>query len=458
MIKDKFLETINGYRLLKSKDIVLIAVSGGADSVALLHLLHSFQKELGLTLHIAHLNHMIRKGDAELDAKYVRGLALSLGIPLTVESFNVLSFAKERKIGLEVAARQIRYAFLEKVANEVGATKIALGHTADDNVETFLMRLLRGAGLKGLCGIPAKRARIIRPLIKVWRREIEDYVGSLKLVPRRDYTNYESKYLRNRVRLKLIPQLKIYNLNIKEIILQTILLLTDDRQYLEIKAEEAFAQALIDFTENELVLDVEKLEAVDAPILSHLIRTAIEKLRGNLDNLSYAHVHDIIDHLAGKEKWELSLPGEVFVAGNRGRLTICRQKPKGQEKKSYRYILSLPGEVVISELGKKVRASVLEEGEVVEADARTVFVDYEGLGKDLVIRNREEGDRFRPLGMKGTKKLQDLFVDEKIPVELRDAIPIIESGGKIVWVAGVRLDDRVKVSKSTKKIVKLELL
>ena len=209
MIKDEFLETIKEYKLLKKGERVLVAVSGGADSISLLQLLDSCKEKLEITLHVAHLNHMIRKGDSQLDVRYVQCLAQNLGIPITVESINVPVFAKERKMSLELAAREIRYAFLERVADKVGAQKIAVGHTADDNVETFLMRLLRGAGLKGLCGIPVKRGRIIRPLMKIWRREIEDYVGSLKLVPRRDYTNYESKYMRNRVRLKLIPQLKI---------------------------------------------------------------------------------------------------------------------------------------------------------------------------------------------------------------------------------------------------------
>ena len=461
MIKDEFLETIKEYKLLKKGERVLVAVSGGADSISLLQLLDSCKEKLEITLHVAHLNHMIRKGDSQLDVRYVQCLAQNLGIPITVESINVPVFAKERKMSLELAAREIRYAFLERVADKVGAQKIAVGHTADDNVETFLMRLLRGAGLKGLCGIPVKRGRIIRPLMKIWRREIEDYVGSLKLVPRRDYTNYESKYMRNRVRLKLIPQLKIYNLNIKEVVLQTILLLTEDRQYLNAKVEEALDNIVLSHKEQELVLDIPNLRGLEYPIQGHLIRMAIEKIKGNLSDLSYVHVHNILDSLDSTEKWEQHLPGGIFVSGYRGRLVVNREKSREREKKFYNYSLPVPGEIEIDELGKKLRATILDEfslDQFDQADPNIAHVDYSVLSKNLVVRNKQSGDRFSPLGMRATKKLQDLFVDEKIPAELRDAIPIVESKGKIVWVGGIRVDDRARVKKSTKKVVKLELL
>jgi tRNA(Ile)-lysidine synthase len=461
MIKDKFLETIKEYNMLEPKDRVLVAVSGGTDSTALLHLLDAYKDAFGITLHVAHLNHLIRKNDAELDVRYVQGLAQKLKTTITVESFDVQAYAKEKKMNLEMAARQIRYAFLERIASQIGANKIALGHTADDNVETFLMRMLRGAGLKGLCGIPPRRGKIIRPLVKIWRREIEDYVGSLKLVPRRDFTNYESRYMRNRVRLKLIPQLKIYNLNIKEIILQTILLLTEDRQYIEAKTEEALAKTKLFHSEGEIQLDVGLLKKIETPIQSHLLRMAIEKVKGDLSELSYAHVLGILQKLNAKEKWELHLPQGVFVIGGSGKITISCEKNTAPEKKSYHYVLSVPGEVKIKEIDRRIRASVLgscSAAQIARADSKTTFVDYAALDKNLIIRNKLEGDKFYPLGMKGSKKLQDLFVDEKIPMELRDSVPVIESGGKIIWVGGLRIDERAKVKNDTKKVVKLELL
>ncbi|HVN67198.1 MAG TPA: tRNA lysidine(34) synthetase TilS, partial [Candidatus Sulfotelmatobacter sp.] len=169
-IEDKFLETSKEYRLLKPGDKVLVAVSGGADSTALLNLLYANRDKLGLTLHVAHLNHLLRRGDAELDAKYVEAMAQRLAVPVTVEEKDIAALAKEEKIGIEEAARLARYDFFARTAAKVGADRIAVGHTADDNIETFLMRLLRGSGLRGLCGIPPRRGQIVRPLIKVWRR------------------------------------------------------------------------------------------------------------------------------------------------------------------------------------------------------------------------------------------------------------------------------------------------
>jgi len=457
MIKDKFIETVKEYKMFEPGDLVLVAVSGGADSTALLNLLTAHREELGISIQVAHLNHMLRKGDAELDVKFVEGMAQSLKLPVMVEAVDVAALAESEKMGIEEAARTARYDYFERAANKIGAAKIAVGHTADDNIETFLMRLLRGSGLKGLCGIPPKRGIIVRPLIKVWRREIEDYVGALKLVPRRDHTNYESKYMRNSVRLKLIPQLKIYNLNIKEIILQTILLLTEDSLFLERLSAETLNGVIISQVKRGIRIDISKLMSLQLPIQGHLLRIAIEKVKGDLTQLSFTHVHDILGKLGSTEKWELHLPAGIFIMGNRGELLICKEKPKIREVKPFKYLLPIPGEVEIAEANCVLRGDFVDEIEPGN-NPRKAFIDYGVLGKDTIVRNKLPGDRFSPLGISGTKKLQDFFVDEKIPAEDRDSIPVVESGGKIIWIAGCRLDDRAKVTDKTKKIVRLELI
>lgn len=456
MVVDKFLKTVKEYQLFSPGDLVLVAVSGGVDSTALLHLLYSQKELLGISLHVAHLNHMLRKGEAELDAKFVESMAQKLGIPVTVEAVDVNKLADERKMSIEEAAREARYGFFEKLVEKIGAQKIAVGHTADDNVETFLMRLLRGTGLRGLCGIPPKRGKIVRPLIKIWRRELEEYVGGLKLVPRRDHTNYESKYLRNSVRLKLLPQLKIYNLNIKEIILQTIFLLTEDYFYLEDQAEEVLDKILISQTEEEIKLDLNKFRSINPTIQKYVLRLAIERIKGDVKQLTFGHISSILEKIYSTEKWELHLPGTLFVSGGRENLVFSLEKPTLFDSFSYRYLLPIPGEVEIQELGKRVRSSFVEK--VDKENNRDAFVDYDILGKEVVVRSKSPGDRFCPLGMKGSKKLQDFFIDEKVPLEERNKIPIVESGGKIIWVAGMRIDDQAKVTNKTKKIVKFELL
>ena len=457
MIKDKFIEAVKEYSMFEPGETVLVAVSGGADSTALLNLLYSCREHLGISLHVAHLNHMLRRQDAELDARFVEGMAQRLGLPVITEAADVASFAEREKMGMEEAARVVRYEFFGRMAEKVGAKKIAVGHTADDNVETFLMRLLRGAGLRGLCGIPPRRGMIVRPLIKVWRREIEDYVGALKLVPRRDHTNYESKYMRNSVRLKLIPQLKIYNLNIKEIILQTILLLTEDNLYLESKGAEILNELAVSRNIGEIRIDIAKLKRQETILQRHVLRLAVEKVKGDLTQLSFNHIQEIINKLGSTERWELHLPDGIFAVGERNALTVCREKPKIMETKPFRYLLSIPGEVKLEEVGRVLRGSFTERVEI-NAGTSTAYVDYNALGKEIVVRGKLAGDRFSPLGLKGMKKLQDYFVDEKIPSEERGRIPIVESVGKIVWVAGKRLDERAKVTPKTKKIVKFELL
>ncbi len=455
MIRDKALEAIKEHKMLNPGDSVLVAVSGGADSISLLYLLFSLKEELKLgPLYVAHLNHLIRRNEAQIDQKYVENIAKNLGLLCISESADVEAHAAREKLSIEDAGRRLRYAFYAETAKKVGANRIALGHTADDMVETFLMRLLRGAGLKGLTGIPPVRGNIIRPLIKVWRREIDNYIATLKLVPRIDHTNYESKYLRNRVRLKLIPQLKIYNLNIKEILLQTVLLLTEDYLYMEAKTREALLEIIVKEKEGSLELEAQKLRELEPPIVGHLIRTAIEMVKGNLAELTFSHIHSIIKNLDSSERWELHLPDMLYVIGNRNNLIITKEQPKEPEKVSFHYNLEVPGSIVIEEAKVKITSKILDDLSVGESQ-NTALLDFEETGKELVVRSRKEGDRFFPLGMKGAKKIQDFFVDQKVPASERDLVPIVEAQERIIWVAPFRIDERNKVTKKTKKVVKL---
>ncbi len=459
MIKEQFLQTIKEYKMIKPKDSILVGVSGGADSVVLLHLLNEFKDELNINIYAAHLNHMLRQ-DAEIDQRFVENLCKNLGLTCFSEAIDVGVYAEKNKLNKENAGRKLRYNFYQRIAHKIGANKIALGHNADDDVETFLMHLLRGAGLKGLTGIPPKRNNIIRPLLKIWRRDIDKFVAQLKVVPRIDHTNYESKYLRNRVRLKLIPQLKIYNLNIKQILLQTILLLTEDSLYLDKKVKESLKEITINEKEYQIELDIARLRDLEPPVQGHLIRAAIERIKGNLAELSFSHIHNISTNLYSTESWELHLPDKIFAVGNRNKLIITKEKPKTPAKKSFHYKISVPGTAFIEEANMSISATLEPNKNVFNNQAPTdeiVFVDFEEVGRELTIRSRRNGDRFYPLGMKGVKKLQDFFVDKKITKEERDTIPIIESEGRIVWVAGLRIDERVKVNKNTTKLVRLAL-
>lgn len=457
MLKEQVLKTIRSYQMITPDDKILVAVSGGTDSTSLLHLLASLRDELKITIEVAHLNHLIRGKDAEEDARYVTRLAKSLSLPVTIKSFDVPGLSKSQKLSLEDAGRKVRYEFFERTAEEISATKIALGHTADDNLETFLMRLLRGSGIRGLSGIPPVRGQIIRPLIKSWRRDLEEYCAKHKLIPRIDYTNYESRYLRNRIRLKLIPQLRVFNPNLKENLLNTIELLTIDNLYFKDRAEKVLKELTAEETEDGLRLDLPKLLRLESGINSHVIRAAIERLKGDLADISYQHVEAILSHLTDSEGWQIHLPDNIYVIGTKDTLTITGTKPQ-TEKEKFNYSLKVPGEIEIPEIGVKIKATCTEKMLDFKAETQNpfeAFLDLDKTGDTLTIRSRQEGDKFSPFGLKGTKKLHDIFIDEKVPISKRDKIPLILAQSKIAWVVGFRIDDEFKVTEKTRQVLKL---
>jgi tRNA(Ile)-lysidine synthase len=458
MIENKILKTIRDFNMLGSgrHAKVLVAFSGGVDSTALLYILNSLKDDLNIKLYAAHLNHKIRKGDSGLDAAFARRTAKKLGIQCTVEEFDVPSFAKQNRLNLEDAARRARYEFLERTAAKVGADRIALAHNADDNIETLLMRLIRGTGMKGMEGIPPVRDKIIRPMIGVLRTEIEGYLRSKKLTPRIDRTNFETKYLRNRIRKDLIPRLVSYNSNIKELLLQTIASANIIQGFVEGKAKEALKEMILMKTSGEIRLDIKKLLAADPALRGEILRLAIERVKKDLVDISFVNIEDILGQLQ-KKRAEIDLPG-IFVHLNRGELSVSRSRPSKVISGPFMHKLEIPGEVRDEDKGFFVEADVLGPiplSQLRAKDPYRAYLDYDKISKPLIVRNRMPGDFFSPFGLKGRKKLQDIFVDEKIDIDKRERIPVIEDGKRIVWVVGYRMSEDAKVTASTKKVVKL---
>ena len=458
MIKDKILKTIRENNMLGAgkQTKVLVAFSGGVDSTALIHILNSLKGELNIKLYAAHLNHKIRKNDSGLDAAFAKRTAKKLGIPCVVEEFDVPSFAKQNKLNLEDAARRARYEFLERTAVKVGAEKIALAHNADDNIETLLMRLIRGTGMKGMEGIPPVRGKIIRPMIGVLRSEIEEYLRSIKVTPRIDKSNFETKYLRNRIRKDLIPTLVSYNKNIKELLLQTISAANVIHGFVEIKAKEAFKKMVLNKKAGEVRLDIKKLLYSDDALKGEVLRLAIEYVKKDLVDISFVHIEDILGQL-GKNRGEVDLPG-IYVRVKSGVLSIMDAKPLKAKEHPFLHKLEVPGEVRDKDNGFIVEADILDS--VTAKDLRVknpyqAYLDHDKIAGPLIVRNRMPGDVFSPFGLRGKKKLQDIFVDEKIDIDKRDRIPVIEDGKKIVWVVGYRVSEEAKVTSATKKVVKL---
>ena len=456
MIEDKVLQAIREHSMLEQGDTVVVAFSGGVDSTALLHILNALKGKLKIKLFAAHLNHMIRGKDAALDAAFARKVSKKLKIPFIAEAFDVPSFAKQKKLNLEDAARRARYEFLERAAAKVGAQKIAVAHNADDNIETLLMRMIRGTGMKGMEGIPPVRDKIIRPLIGTYRADIEKYLRSKKITPRVDKSNFETKYLRNRIRRNLIPALASYNKNIKELLLQIIASANRIHGFIEGLAKKALETMIVSKSPDSISLDAGKFSSSDPALKGEILRLAIEHARKDLSDISFSHIQSIID-LAGKKRAEIDLP-RAYIIINSGNIAIYSSKPAKFRSKQFSSILEVPGTVKDSDRGFVIEADVLPSISMAELkmkDPNRAYLDYDKISGPLTVRNRRAGDHFSPLGLKGNKKLQDIFVDEKVDLDKRDSIPIVDDGRKIVWVVGYRMSEDAKVTNPTKKVVRL---
>lgn len=454
-LKEKVLKTIYRYHMIEPREKVLVGVSGGPDSIALLHLLCAISSELDLKLYVFHLNHKMRGKEADKDARFVEKLAQKMRLPVIIRSFDVPAFIKETKLSPQEGARQIRLKLLEETADEIKAQKIALGHQADDQVETFLIRLVKGSGPEGLRGIPPVRGRLIRPLIEISREEIETYLDQKKISYRLDATNQETRYLRNKIRRELVPVLKNYNPNLRENLLQLISLLRDEQAFLEAELIHWFPAE--QSPTEKLSLPLVYFIGVPPALIRLFLRQQIARVKGNLKDIEFKHIEPVVAFLGGRvPSVELDLPGGILVYNEYENLVIVR-KSLLQSLTVPRVWLNVPGETNVPELGIKMTASFHEEVPEISHGPDAAMFDADMIEHPLSLRIRLPGDRFQPIGLKGTKKLQDFFVDEKVPEKMRDRVPIVDSGGKIVWIVGYRIDDRFKLTAKTKRILLLEL-
>jgi tRNA(Ile)-lysidine synthase len=308
--EQRVLEFIKNNNLLSRRERLVVAVSGGPDSVCLLYILADLRKELGFDLHVAHLDHQLRGKDSAADARYVAGLARRLGIPAAIASRDVKSYQKQHRLSLEEAAREVRYSFLAEVAAEVGASKVAVGHTADDHIETMLMHLLRGSGIKGLRGLtplnrlnmPGGSLTIIRPLLELTRDDTVAYCRAHKLKPRLDASNLSPAPFRNKIRLNLLPSLRRYNPQINQALLRLSRTAADDLDFIE-KEARRLMDDIVRVEKNAVIIKKKNLLALPPALQRQILRSAIESLLGSLKDITSGHIEDIIEALekpAGK--------------------------------------------------------------------------------------------------------------------------------------------------------------
>ncbi|HIC95925.1 TPA: tRNA lysidine(34) synthetase TilS, partial [Candidatus Bipolaricaulota bacterium] len=462
-MRTKVRQTIEDHRMLSPGERVLVAVSGGVDSIVLLHLLHELQGELGISLAVGHLDHRIRGEEARADAEFVAKEAEKLKLPLVLEESDVPRYAEERGLSLEEAAREVRYQFLEEAAEKVGAAKIALGHHRDDLVETLLLNLIRGTGLSGLRGIAPVRGKFIRPLIGCSREEIIAFARERGLEYRQDRTNLEQRFLRNRVRMELLPLLEGYRPGVAARLARTARMLGEAADYLEELARGRLAKLVLAQREGELVLDRGKFLREEPFLQSLILREAVRSLRGSLRDLGFEHLQKMRELSARKEgEAEFHLPGEICFLRRGERLILGkgRAKPRRAEPPAYAFELPLRlGENLFNEIGWRFTLEEVEPARVraleFDRDPLKAVINRDRIDGPLSVRNWRPGDRFRPLGMEGTKKLQDLFIDEKVPREERSRIPLVCDRQGIIWVVGLRLSDDYKVREETERALRI---
>lgn len=443
--------TLDRYRMLSPGERVVVAVSGGPDSAALLHVLHTLAPQYKLGLHVLHLHHGLRGADADADAAFVQELAARLGWPCTVRYADVGAVARSRRTSIQDAARQARYAALDELQHSLPAERVALGHQRDDQAETVLLRLIRGSGPQGLAGIPPVRNGVyIRPLIEVRRTAIEDYCRQVGLQPRRDRSNQSRRYWRSRVRHQLLPLLeREYNDNIVDILARTAAVLRDEDAWLASQAAAVLDQVASDAAQG-ICLDRSALLDQPTPVARRLVRLAAARLLPPGQELGFVAVERVLEQAATtRATAELHLPGGLQAIFAAGAVHICRRPGPARSAPALPYYrLQVPGVTTAPATGwrfetvvEPAAAATTDHG-AGDDDRLSVAFDLDSLPGPLAVRCRRPGDRFYPQGMQGSKKLQDWLVDAKVPRAERDRVPLLVAGDALLWVVGRRVDRR----------------
>jgi len=438
--------------MLLGRETVLVGLSGGPDSVCLLTLLHALIPQMDLKLRALYVDHGLRPDETPGEIEFAGDLCGRLDVPFEVKQVDVKPYADEQGLSTQDAARTLRYRALEDSALVSGADAIALGHNLDDQVETFLMHILRGSGPRGLSGIPPTRGTIIRPLIEIERKNIESYLTEEGISYVIDSSNLKHDYLRNRLRATIMPALREINPSITETLERTMEILREEDRFLETQVTKSLMKLITRKTSVSIELFLSPLEHMDRVVLRRVLRRAVEATEG-LRGIGFKHIEDIM-HLikTGTAGDRLYLPRDVRVVKKYSTILLTSEAPKTLGT----YTIEPGEDLVLKESGLVLTAS-MTQGPHDEAGKDSVAIDADKIKLPLRVRARIDGDYFYPDGFGKRKKLQDFLVDEKVPRDERDIVPIVTSGDEIVWVAGMRADSRFCAGKDAGNILLLEL-
>lgn len=448
-MKDKFLNNIKNYNLIIKGDSILVGYSGGMDSSFLLSLLMEIKEEYELQISAAHLNHLVRGDEALRDENFCKDQCKSYGIPFYSERKDMDGLAEELGISKEAAGRKLRRDFFNRICKENNIKKIALAHNYDDQVETLLMRIFRGTGIDGLAGISYKNENYIRPILNIRRSEIEKYILENDIPYVEDSTNKESEYHRNKIRNDLLPLLeREYNPKISEAIFNLSEIAKIEVDALENLTNDKF-EKVVKIEKGKGILDIEKFHSLDSGVRNRIIRKIFEDLTGNLMDLSLENVNEVLNLSCGETGKFIDNINGLKIRNSYGKL-IFEKEVKNVTSNLY-IELKMGNNIIHEDLVLKV----LESTEPSFSE-NEITIPKEVITDKLIIRNRKNGDRIRPIGLNGTKKLKDIFIDEKIDRELRDNYLIISDVEKIFWVKDLVKSELTQLESINNKYIKLK--
>ena len=466
VLLDKLRKSILSNGLMGSS--ILVAFSGGPDSTTLLHALCALKDDLGLELQAAHLDHGLRPDSSKADAEFARKFAASLGVPLTIEKADTHAFLARHGLSVEDAARRLRYEFLSRTAADAGAGCVAVGHTLDDQAETVLLHILRGAGVDGLGAmkelssrdVGGRRLTLFRPMLSISRSEVLDYCAENDLTPQLDESNLSTRFTRNRIRLDLIPRLADYNPSIQSALARLAHSASLDSDFILAEVERV-AEDLVSTDSRGVSIGREGFTQLHPALGHRLLRHAVRMAKGDLDDLEYDHVSQMFDMMSGSTGKGMALPGGLCFDVDYGFAHIRRAEISDSplaEMGSGQFTLKVPGTTV--EGGWSITALLRQDrrGFRQAKDGELSFMecfDADALGRSPIVRTRRVGDTFQPLGMAGAKKLKDFMIDAHIPRRWRDSVPLVESGGRIAWVVGWRIAEWAKVTADTRMVLEI---
>lgn len=449
----KFIESLNQFiaenQLIRAGEKIIIALSGGIDSMVLLDSLYKIKNILKLSLSIAHINHQLRGNESDEDEEFVKEVAKKYSLDCYVERVNTSLVAESKKISIQEAARILRYDFFNKVRTSIGFTKIATAHNADDNTETILLNIFRGSGIQGLTGIPVIRNDIaaIRPLLFASRKDIEMYALENKIPYRVDSSNLKTDYLRNFIRRELIPLIKEnINPNISTVFNRTSKLFNGLENFIELQIKTIRPELIIFSSNEEIIIDFNKLSSHPEFLQEYFLYKIAKEFTKH--DLTFATAQAMLKVANSQSGTSCSIKLNAIFYKDRDRCILKYITPT----KPFRSTIK-PDRVY--EFEHFIFESKYVEKAEFNSDSNIEYVDADIVGENMILRNWREGDWFFPLGSNIKKKLSDFFIDKKIPIFNKHQIPILESNGRIVWICGLQIDDRFKITENTKNIMKL---